>query len=281
MQPTQRQQAIVEQVDALGTCSYADLAQCLGVSEMTIRRDVDKLAAQGQLIKTLGGVQTAHAAKHLYESPVQQRLPIQRLEKEQIAREALAELAPRQTIFLDGSTTCLVLARHLAKRLEGLTVVTPSALVALEFGPGTSHTVLSLGGQFDPTSACFAGPTAEEVARRFFVDVAFFSTKGFLPEEGTFESSMATFRVKQIIAEQAARVVLLVDHSKFGQRALCKVLGIDQLHEVITDAATPPEAVAPLRQRGVAVRIASKSLLSGEASSREPSPSTEVADHVS
>lgn len=115
---------------------------------------------------------------------------------------------------------------------------------------------MSLGGQFDPASACFVGPTAEEAVRRFYVDVAFLSTKGFLPEEGTFESSIATYRIKQIIAEQAARVVLLVDHSKFHQRALRKVLDIGQIHEVITDAGADAADLALLTERGLTVRVA-------------------------
>ena len=149
-----------------------------------------------------------------------------------------------------------MLARQLARQLHGLTVVTHSALVCLELGRTMDNTIISLGGQFDPSSACFVGPTAEEAARRLFVDVAYLSTKGFLPAEGIFESSMATFRIKQIVAEQAARVVLLVDHSKFGQRALCKVLDIAQIHEVITDAGTVASDVELLQQRGLVVRIA-------------------------
>ena len=247
---------MVEHLDAVGACSYQDLATLLNVSEMTVRRDVDKLLQRGKLIKNLGGAQTIHAPRHFYESGVQQRLPIHRLEKNQIAREALRRIQPRATIFLDGSTTCLVLARHLAEKLQGLSVVTHSALACLEFGRATENTIHSLGGQFDPASACFVGSTAEEAARRFFVDIAFLSTKGFLPEEGTFESSIATFRIKQMVAEQAARVVLLVDHSKFGQRALCKVLDIAQIDEVITDAGTAAADLALMEQRGVVVRVA-------------------------
>jgi DeoR/GlpR family transcriptional regulator of sugar metabolism len=264
MNQLQRQNTIVEHLDAVGACSYQELARLLQVSEMTVRRDVDKLVLRGGLIKSLGGVQTDHAPKHFYESVVQQRLPIHRPEKNQIAREVAGQLQPHQTIFLDGSTTCLVLARHLAEKLDGLSIVTHSALVCMEFGRGTENTILSLGGQFDPASACFVGPTTEEAARRFFVDVAFLSTKGFLPEEGTFESSMATFRIKQIIAEQAARVVLLVDHSKFGQRALCKVLDIGQIDEVITDAGTAAADLALVEQHGVAVRVAPREYLAQE-----------------
>ena len=256
MNQHERQVAIVNRADAVGTCSYQELARLYGVSEMTIRRDVDKLAQRGSLIKSLGGVQTAHAPKELYESAVQQRLPVQRHEKQQIALHALEQIKPQQTVFLDGSTTCLVLARQLAGRMRGLTVVCHSALVCLELGRTPDNTVLCLGGQFEPSTACFVGPVAEEAARRLFVDVAFLSTKGFLPDEGTFESSLATFRIKQIVVEQAARVVLLVDHSKFNQRALCKVLDITQIDEVITDAGAAAGDIAKLEQRGLTVRVA-------------------------
>jgi DeoR/GlpR family transcriptional regulator of sugar metabolism len=257
MRQLPRQETILDHVEAVGACSYQELTRLLNVSEMTVRRDVDRLVERGALIKTLGGVQTSRGPKHFYESAVYQRLPVRRAQKEQIAREAAKQLQPGQTIFLDGSTTCLILARQIAKSLRGLTIVTHSALACLEFAQGTESTVLGFGGQFDPSSACFVGAAAEEAARRFFPDMAYFSTKGFLPEEGTFESTIATFRIKQILAEQAARVVLLVDHSKFGQRALCKVLEIGQLDEVITDTGTAAADIAHLEHRGLAVRVAS------------------------
>ena len=99
MPPLERQNAIMDYVDSVGACSYQDLAKMLGVSEMTIRRDVDKLVRQRGLIKTIGGIQTTHAPEHLYESPVQQRLQVNRLEKEQIARVATAGSAPRRRFF--------------------------------------------------------------------------------------------------------------------------------------------------------------------------------------
>ncbi len=92
----QRQNTMVEHLDAVGACSYQDLATLLNVSEMTVRRDVDKLLQRGKLIKNLGGAQTIHAPRHFYESGVQQRLPIHRLEKNQIAREALRRIQPRR-----------------------------------------------------------------------------------------------------------------------------------------------------------------------------------------
>ncbi len=259
MHPRDRQAYIVQRVDTLGACSYQELAGMCGVSEMTIRRDVDTLVERGKLIKTLGGAQTAHAPQHLYESAVEQRLNTRRREKSQIAAVVCEQVRPQQTVFLDGSTTCLVLARQLARQARELTIVTHSALVCLEFGQARGHTIVSLGGQFDAASACFVGPTAEEAARHLFVDVAYFSTKGFVADEGMFESSMATFRIKRIIAEQAGRVVLLLDHSKFGQRALCRVLDTARIHEVITDAGAAAEDIEQLRQLGLIVSVAGDS----------------------
>jgi DeoR/GlpR family transcriptional regulator of sugar metabolism len=267
MNQTERQVAIVDHVDAVGACSYQQLATRLGVSEMTIRRDVDKLVRRGEVIKALGGAQTAHASKHLYESAVQQRLNLLWRQKEQIASQAIGRIEPQQTIFIDGGTTCLALARQVMRQLRGLTVVTHSALACLELGRTMDNTIISLGGQFDPSSACFVGPRAEEVAHRLFVDIAFLSTKGVLPDEGIFESAMATFRIKQIVAESAARVILLVDHSKFGQRALCKALDIAQIDELITDAGTKASDIEVLQQRGLEVRVAPED--------RVPSVSTE------
>jgi len=212
---------------------------------MTIRRDVDAMAHDGLVIKTLGGVQRA-AAMDLYETDLRSRLSEHRREKRAIARTALSLLEGRRTIFIDGGTTCLEFAKALAAEQKDLTIVTNSALACLDLGRSKENMVVGIGGQYDAASASFVGPTAEESAAKFFVDVAFVSTKGFLPEIGTFESAVATYHIKQIIARQAARVVLLVDHSKFGQRALSKVLDIAQIHDIVTDDAAPQDVLRKL-----------------------------------
>jgi DeoR/GlpR family transcriptional regulator of sugar metabolism len=85
------------------------------------------------------------------------------------------------------------------------------------------------------------------------VDVAFVSTKAFLPAIGTFESSQPTFRIKQIIARQCAELVLLVDHSKFGQRALSKVIETGKIHTVVTDRRARKADLDGLAKAGITV----------------------------
>ncbi len=246
---------IAEKVDRQGACSYEELAAALGVSSMTIRRDVEAMSREGTLIKTLGGVQRAGPAD-LFETDLRSRLQEHRAEKRVIALKALELLAGRQTVFLDGGTTCLEFAKAIAAQRSGLTVVTNSALACLELGKSTRNMVVGIGGQYDTPSASFVGPSAEESASRFFVDVAFLSTKAFLADEGTFESNIATIHIKQIIVRQASKVVLLIDHTKFGQRALSKAVEVAQIHAVVTDGTAPETDIEALRRAGKDVVVA-------------------------
>lgn len=251
-----RQQQILDWLEQSGAGTYQELARVLGVSPMTVRREADELNGRGLIIKTLGGVQRADAPAYLMETAVHGRMGRNRREKQAIARSAIDLLDGVQTLSLDGSTTCLELAKLIARRVRGVTAVTNSALTSLELGRSRNNSVICLGGELDPDSCCFVGAVAEEAAERYYVDMAFISTMGFLPSEGTFESAVANFRVKQILVRHAKTVVLLVDHSKFGQRALAKVLGIKEIHCVMTDKGTPENYIRQLSEAGIEVRQA-------------------------
>ncbi|MDB6167298.1 MAG: DeoR family transcriptional regulator [Verrucomicrobia bacterium] len=256
MTPSDRRQLILDRLEQAGACSYDELALAGRVSTMTVRRDLEEMIRQGRAIKTIGGVQRAHAPSYLYETDLHSRLGVQREAKRAIARTALDLVRGRPTLFLDGSTTCLELARLLAAGRKGLTVVTNSVLVCMELGKGGDNTVAGIGGHYDANSLCFVGPQAEDWAKTLFVDMAFVSTKGFIPAKGTFESSLPNFRIKQIIARQCVELVLLVDHSKFGQRALSKVLEPDQIHTVVTDDKVRRADLNTLEKAGCKVHVA-------------------------
>src|ERR1700719_313650 len=222
---------------------------------MTVRRDCEELAQLGKIIKTIGGIQQAHAPAYLYENSVRARIATNRDEKRALAARALELISNRQTIFMDGGTTNLALAKFLAAQRTGLTILTNSALTCLELSKGQNR-IIGIGGEYDPVTLSFVGPQAEEMAKTFFVEQAILSTKGFQPADGTYESAIATFRIKQIIAERAVETILLVDHTKFGHRALSKVLDISQIQQVVTDEATPRSALSALRRAGVNVNVA-------------------------
>jgi DeoR family fructose operon transcriptional repressor len=268
-----RRTAIMDRLAHGDILSYQELADLFKKSSMTIRRDVENLCQRGVAIKTLGGVRGIGPSSSLYETPLASRLASQRAEKRAIARCAAGLMVPGQTIYLDGGTTCIELAKYLATHGIDMTILSNSALVCMELGRGRQYKIIGIGGQYEPANLCFVGPTAEDFARKFFVDVAFFSTKGFLPEEGTFESFEPTYRIKQIVVEQCSQAVLLADHTKFGERSLCKVLDIEQIHTVVTDELTPREHLVELERRKRRVRMATVQGRSSELGKEE-------ADHA-
>jgi DeoR/GlpR family transcriptional regulator of sugar metabolism len=202
---------------------------------------------------------SANTGNHasLYETSLFPRLAMNTREKRAIAALASSLIDVSKTLFIDGGTSSIELAKVLASQAKGLTVVTNSTLVSLELGWSNAHKVIGLGGSYDPPSASFVGRACEEAAAQFFVDYAVFSTKGLCPGEGTFESNTGTLRVKQVVADHCQQAVLLVDHTKFNERSLCKVLDMSQIHVVVTDEQAPQDDIDALRDMGIEVLVAS------------------------
>jgi DeoR/GlpR family transcriptional regulator of sugar metabolism len=254
-----RQKAIIDCFEQREVMTYQELAEMFQTSSMTIRRDVDELCRRGVAAKTIGGVRQIDRSSILSESPLASRLAKQKAEKRAIARSCVELIAAGQTIYLDGGTSSIELARKIATQCKNVTIVSNSAIVCMELGRSRQNTIIGIGGQFEPSNLCFVGPTTEDFARRYFVDAAFFSTKGIMPDEGIFESFEPTYRIKQIVSQQCSRVVVMADHTKFGERALCKVLDISRINTVVTDEKTPPEQRSALQKDGRQVIVASLS----------------------
>ena len=141
-------------VDRQGSATYVALADLLQVSTMTVRRDCDELVRLGKVTKTVGGIQQASAVPYLYENSVRERIASHQLEKRAIAAKALELIGDRQTIFIDGGTTTLAMARLIAVERSGLTILTNSALTCLELSKG-SNTIIGIGGEYDPLTLSF------------------------------------------------------------------------------------------------------------------------------
>jgi DeoR family transcriptional regulator of aga operon len=254
----ERRERVLSEIERRGSVTYDDLAERMGVSAMTIRRDIEGLSRSGRVLKTLGGAcALGPAGSSLYETTILSRLSLNTREKRAIA-ECVCDIVPQGvSLFLDGGTTSIEIARVLARTGRDLTVVTNSVMVCMELGRTEGGcTVVGLGGEYDPRSMSFVGPECERVAGGLFVDYAVFSTKGFVPAEGTFESSPGTIRVKQIMAEHCRRVVLAVDHTKLGVRALRPVLERARIATVVTDAGLPETDLQDVRRLYGDVRMA-------------------------
>lgn len=215
--------------------------------------DEDGIAFNHHAIRTN---QMSKEIPSLYESSLFPRMRMNEEEKKAIAQKASSLVETGMTLFIDGSTSCIALAKVLARQRKGLTVVTNSTIICLELGKTAEHKVVGIGGDFDASSASFIGSFCEEAISSYFVDLAIMSTKGIILDDGTYESNTGTLRIKQVIAPNASRIVLLADHTKFEQRSLRKVLDISQIHTVVTDVNVSQSIVDHLVEAEHTVLIA-------------------------
>jgi DeoR family transcriptional regulator of aga operon len=202
---------------------------------MTSRRDIAALDSEGKVVKTLRGAMRVPPGGLLTEGPLHERLGENIAAKRGIARAAVGLISPGDTLHLDGGSTCIELARIIAQSQLAVTVVTNSVFVSACFCDGSGAKVIQVGGALNPLNGCATGTDAEAAAKRYHIDMGFFTTRGYVIDEGTYESSVDTLRVKRAFAKRSSRVILLLDHTKFGKRAPHRVFADANISHVITD----------------------------------------------
>lgn len=230
-----RKQDLIRWIQAEGSVSYRQLEERFKVSAITARRDIEELANLGIVAKVLRGAIYVPSKESLSESPLVARQNENLAAKRAIANAALKLVKPSKTLFIDASTTCIEFARLLAQSDLHVTVVTNSILVSACFTEHPSITLVQLGGVVNVHNSCTIGSAVERAANGYFFDFGFFSTLGYVRDQGTFESSLDISGVKQAFAAQCKEVILLADHTKFGRRALNQVFSDQQIHKIITD----------------------------------------------
>jgi DeoR/GlpR family transcriptional regulator of sugar metabolism len=249
--PSERQHLIRQLARERTVLRISELAQEFGVSEMTIRRDLDALVRAGHLEKTFGGAVAAEQAASELSYKI-------RLETHQPQKNAIAELAAGfiqegDTVAIDASTTGLALSRRLVARQ--ITVVTNSLDVALELRAARPHLIL-VGGSLRQTAGSLVGPLAVEALGHLRVDHAFFSSKGLIIPDGFMESDLSETEVKRRLLAAAARVTALIDASKFGKRALACITPLSEIDALVTDDGVSASTVKHLTELGIETHVA-------------------------
>ena len=250
----ERQRKIVEFVEKTGIASLGELAQQHSVSEFTIRRDIDYLAQSRLIAKIKGGAQRIETPSQFREAKLTSRLQINIPQKQAIAAKAVEFIHSGETIFIDGSSTTICLARVIVQSSLSITVVTNSILIALELSEASDIVLIGLGGVFDKETFSYVGfDTNMPNQDSFYVNKAFFSCAGFEPELGTFENAAFNRAIKRQMAQQAEEVFLLMDSSKFNRRALTRVLDPTQINTIITDKIEPGHTKDLIEQQNISL----------------------------
>ena len=247
----ERMDRVLEILARRGYRSVSELSTDLDVSEMTVRRYLDRLERQQLIKRTHGG---AFAGQEMIEVDYRVRETVRRAEKEAIGRLAWSLIMPGDSIFIDAGTTTayLALAMDDTKRI---TVVTSSTMVlqALEGRPSI-ETIL-LGGKVHALSHSLVGPIAVDTVRQFRFTRAFLAGEGIDLREGITQSNVDEVPVKKQVAANTRQVIVLADSSKINRDGLVMFLRLEEVHTLVTDAGIAPAHRAALEERGIKVLV--------------------------
>ncbi|MBV9383359.1 MAG: DeoR/GlpR transcriptional regulator [Streptosporangiaceae bacterium] len=239
-----RQSLILQAVRSDGSARVSDLTQQLGVSDMTIRRDLEVLARDGLVEKVHGGA-VLPGTPSVHEPGFEAKLVLERPEKASIARAAASLVKPGTAIALSAGTTTFALAQCLLD-VPGLTIVTNSLRVANLFSgtrglDGGGVSVVLTGGVRTPSDA-LVGPVADLTIRSLHFDLLFLGCHGIDPEAGLTTPNLAESETNRTFIRLARRVVVLADHTKWGVVSLSSFARLDEVDVLITDDILPEDA---------------------------------------
>ncbi|MDR6553443.1 DeoR/GlpR family DNA-binding transcription regulator [Paenibacillus qinlingensis] len=232
----------------------------LGVSPATVRRDLAHLQETGMIMRVSGGavrIEPVSAATSVSDShgvPTEQESDILIEEKRRIAQAAVALIEPGDTVFIDGGTTNLEIARKIAE-LSHVSVITTSIQAAYILSANPEISVIVCGGHMREIEAAEStiAPLAEKVIAHFRANMCFLSTLGIHTKNGITTPYLFTAQLKRLMMQSSAKSVLVTDHTKFGKTYSAFVCPVEQFDYIITGASSPEDDVAALQAKGVSV----------------------------
>ncbi len=229
----ERQKRILELLGANGAVWVSKLSSELGVTEETVRRDLEKLEAQGMLVRTHGGAVPVDNSS--YDLSLEVRKTTNTEAKELLAKEAVKHVNPGDTIFLDSSTTTFFMSKEL-KKMKDVTVITNSIRIVNELASQEGIQVISVGGRISDNQS-FVGSLAESnVRNNYFASKIFFSSKGLSKEAGILESNEQECAIKQRMIENCKKRYYLCDKTKIGRIGFVKLAPLESIDFFITEA---------------------------------------------
>ena len=240
----ERRQYIVGLAQKNGRVLVEELSESLGISRITIRKDLDYLQGRGVLQRTHGGALLPGNGA-LTDPSLQEKEGRHSHEKVRIAAAAASLVQEGQCVLLDSGTTTTAIARAL-KRFSRLTIITNAVNIAAELS-GTDFEVLLTGGSLRKNSFSLVGPLAEDMLNEMHADILFLGVDGFDLEVGLTTPNVMESRVNRAMVKASAMVVAVCDSTKFNRRSLSKIVDAAAIHHVITDGNLPPETAEALR----------------------------------
>jgi len=248
----ERRQQIVRTLEEEQRVTVPELSQYFAVSEVTIRKDLAWLEAQGLVVRTHGGAILTTVESSASEMGFDLRVRLQSAEKERIGEAAASYVQDGETIALDASTTALAMAPFLRSKRE-LTVVTNGVRTAMDLIQAPAVSVLMLGGMLRQESFSLVGTWGRSVLQQIHIGKAFVGARGLTTREGLTDVNGEEVELKRAIVEAAKEVIAVIDASKWDQVALATFCPLERLTRIITDVQAPMHLVEQMRKVGIEV----------------------------
>lgn len=248
----ERRQRILAHLQSEGRVIVGNLSKIFGVSQITIRKDLDTLQERGLVLRSHGGA-LPPSSSALFDPPLQEKQHQHASEKQKIAAAAVKLVTDGSCVMLDSGTTTAAIAQGL-KKLSSLTVITNAINIAAELS-GTDFEVILTGGILRKNSFSMVGPIAEDVLEEMHADILFLGVDGFDLEIGLTTPNLLEARVNRAMVASAKKVVVVCDATKFSRRSLSRIVPLTALHHVITDQSLPESIAEALRNQNIEVTL--------------------------
>lgn len=248
----ERRQHILALIQKNGRVLVGELSRTLGISQITIRKDLEYLQSKGLVQRTHGGALRIQSGA-LFDPSLQEKQKQHSQEKQRIAVAAAKMVEEGQCVMLDSGTTTAAIASEL-KRFSQLTVITNAVNIAADLTT-TNLEVILIGGTLRKNSFSLVGPLAEDVLEEMHADILFLGVDGFDPEIGLTTPNFLESRVNRAMVKAARHVVAVCDSTKFERRSLSRIVPPSAIHTVITDKNLSREVYDALVAQNIDVHL--------------------------
>ena len=244
----ERRNEILEKLQKEKRVVVSELSKLYGVTEETIRRDLEKLEKDGYVIKSYGGAVLNE--KSSIDLPFNIRWKSNPSGKQKIADLISNEIEDGDHIILDASTTAVFIAKNI-KQKRHLTVITNSIEILLELSDVQGWDIIATGGLLKSGTMSLFGKKAADSINSYNADKAFFSCKGIDLEKGATDRNDDSVVVKQSILSSAGKIYLAADSTKFGKVAFSKICSLSKVDVVVTDKKPDAEWMKTFKELGI------------------------------
>lgn len=250
----ERRRLIRELVQTQGRVTVEELADRFGISVVTIRSDLNALAATGALLRTHGG---ALAQRDSEEVPISVKQRLNHEQKVRIATEAVRLIRDGETILLDSGSTTEEIAKQIrGLQVQSLNVITNALNIAVLLAPLPHINLIMPGGLLRPNSFSLSGPQAVTALQGLYADRLFLGVDSLDPEIGLMTPHLLEAQLNAQMMKVSRQIVAVADASKLMKRNLSVIAPVEQLNMLITDSGADQTIVDQLRRRGVEVVLA-------------------------